>query len=139
MKYQTPWDQICLQNENKNLTLGGGLISCGAYAMVYVGNHNNTHKKSVPADVLKATNEEEDFFMSLQSGKIRHSYIWEELPIYQDVIGIVEILAREGKQPVVDNNQPLFEWLPEKYIEDFQHDLIIQKEEGPYENQAHKN
>ena len=51
----------------------------------------------------------------------------------------MEILAREGKQPVVDNNQPIFEWLPGKYIEDFQHDLIIQKEEGPYENQVNEN
>ena len=73
--------------------------------------------------------------MSLYSGKRLHSYIWEELPIYQDTIYIVEQLAREEKQPVLDNNQPLFEWLPGKEIEDDQHDPIIQEEEEPQENE----
>ena len=47
--------------------------------------------------------------MSLYSGKRLHSYIGEELPIDQDVIDRVEQLAREEKQPVLDNNQPLLE------------------------------
>ena len=46
--------------------------------------------------------------MSLYSGKRLHSYIWEEIPIDQDTIDRVEQLAREGKQSVLDNNQPLF-------------------------------
>ena len=47
----------------------------------------------------------------------------------------VEQLAREKKQPVLDNSQPLFEWLPGKYIEDYHHDPIIQQEEEPQQNE----
>ena len=86
-------------------------------------------KRSVPAIVFKASNVEGGyFFMSLYSGKWLHSYIWEELPIYQDVIDRVEQLAREEKQPFLDNNQSLFEWLPGQKIDDYQHDTIIQEE-----------
>ena len=67
--------------------------------------------------------------MSLYSGKRLHSYIWEELPIDQDTIDRFEQLTREEKQPVLDNNQHLFEWLTGKDIEDYQHYLIIQEEE----------
>ena len=55
----------------------------------------------------------------------------------------MEQLARGGGGwgAVLDNNQPLFKWLPGKEIEDFQHDQIIQEEEEEetYENQAHEN
>ena len=73
--------------------------------------------------------------MSLYTGKRLHSYIWEEIPIDQDTIDRVDQLAREEKQPVLDNNQPLFEWLPGKEVEDYQHDPIIQEEEEPQQNQ----
>ena len=46
----------------------------------------------------------------------------------------VEKITREEKQPVLDNNQNLFEWLPGKDIEDIQHEPIIQEEEEPHEN-----
>ena len=65
--------------------------------------------------------------MSLYTGKRLHSYIWEEIPIYQDTIDRADQLEREVKQPVLDNNQSLFEWLPGKEIEDHQHDPIIQQ------------
>ena len=77
--------------------------------------------------------------MSLYSGKRLHSYILEELPIYQDVIDRVEQLEREEKQPVLDNNQPLFEWISEKGVEYLQHDPIIQEEEEPHENKPNEN
>ena len=48
----------------------------------------------------------------------------------------MEQLAREEKkQPVLDKNQSLFEWLPGKEIEDYQRDPIIQEEEEPQENE----
>ena len=75
--------------------------------------------------------------MSLYSVKILHSYIWGDPNISQEVIEKVEQLSRKEKQPVLDNNQPLFKQLPGKYIEDFQHDPIIQEEEEPHENQSH--
>ena len=73
--------------------------------------------------------------MSLYTGKRLHSYIWEEIPIDQDTIDRVDQLAREEKQPVLDNNQPLFEWLPGKEVEDYQHDPIIQEKEEPQQNE----
>ena len=73
--------------------------------------------------------------MSLYTGKRLHSYIWEEIPIYQDTIDRVDQLAQEETQPVLDNIQPLFEWISGKEIEDYQHDPIIQQEEEPQENE----
>ena len=73
--------------------------------------------------------------MLLYTGKRLHSYIWEEIPIDQDTIDRVDQLAREEKQPVLDNNQPLFEWLPGKEIEYYQQDTIIQEEEEPQKNE----
>ena len=52
--------------------------------------------------------------MSIYSGRRLHSYIWEDLPIDKGVIDRLEQLAREEKQPVLGNNQPLFEWIPGK-------------------------
>ena len=51
----------------------------------------------------------------------------------------MEKLARDEKQPVLDNNSPLFEWRPVKEIEDLQHDPIIQEEEEPHENQENES
>ena len=73
--------------------------------------------------------------MSLYSVKRLRTYIWEELHIYKEIIERVEQLSREEKQTVLDNNQPLFKWLPGKYIEYIQHDPIIQQEEEPHLNQ----
>ena len=93
-------------------------------------------KRSVSSIALKASNEEGGyFFMSLYTVKRLHSYIWEEIPIYQDTIDRVDQLAREEKQPVLDNIQPLFEWLPGKEIEDYQHGPIIQEEEEPQQHE----
>ena len=79
------------------LDFGKRRIEFGAYAMVYVGTHNNMKKGSVPAIALNASNEEGGyFFMSLYSVKRLHSYIWEELPIDQDTNDRVEQLAEEG-------------------------------------------
>ena len=104
--------------------------------MIYIGTHNNMKKGAYQKFALKASNEEGGyFFMSLYSGKRLHSYIGEELPIDEDKIDRVEKLARKGKQPVLDNNQPLFEWLTGKEIEDYQHDPIIQEEEEPQQNE----
>ena len=114
----------------QKLDFGKKRIEFGAYTMVYMGTKGNMKKRSVPAIALKASNEEGEYFlMSLYTGKRLHSYIWEEIPIDQDTIDRVDQLEREEKQPVLDNNQPLFEWLPGKEIEDHQHDPIIQEEE----------
>ena len=108
-----------------------------AHTQWYTWEQKETRKKrSVPEIALKASNEEGGyFFMSLYTGKRLHSYIWEEIPIHQDTIDRVDQLAREEKKPVLDNNQPLFELLPGKDIEDSQQDTIIQEEEEPQQNE----
>ena len=50
--------------------------------------------------------------MSLHSGKRIHSYIWEELPVDNEVIARVEQLAVDEKQPIHNNDHLLFEWFP---------------------------
>lgn len=50
--------------------------------------------------------------MSLHSGKRIHSYQLEELSIDKYVIGRVEALAEDEKQPLMHNDMPSFEWAP---------------------------
>ena len=56
--------------------------------------------------------------MSLLTGKRIHRYIWEELPIGDDVIDRVHDLATDEKQPELVDGIPLFEWSNGKIIED---------------------
>ena len=91
------------------IDFGNKRIEFGAYSMVYVETHNNMKKGAFQQIALKPSNEEGGyFFMSLYSGKRLHGYVWDEIPIDQDTIDRVEQLVREEKQPVLDNNQPLF-------------------------------
>ena len=70
-------------------------------------------KRIVPGIVLKTSNNAGGcYFMSLYTGKRIHSYIWDKLPIYDEVISRVETLAVEENQPVHNDNHPLFEWFP---------------------------
>ena len=94
-------------------------IEFGAYAMVHVGTNNNMKRRSVPGIALRASNESGGyFFMSLYTGKQLHSYIWEELPISEEVIERVELMAQEEEQPLHDNSHPLFEWFPGFEVEE---------------------
>ena len=65
-----------------------------AYALVYTGTENNMRKRGVPAIALKASNDVGGcYFMSLYTGKKIHGYIWNEIPINNDIISQVEELA----------------------------------------------
>ena len=82
----------------QKLDFGKKIIEFRAYAMVYVGTHNNTKKKELTISRLESVQRGRSLFlMSLYSGKIIHSYIWEEIPIHQKLIEIVEKLTREEK------------------------------------------
>ena len=101
----------------QKLDFGKKRIEFVAYAMVYMGEKGNMKKRSVQAIALKASNEEGGYcFMSLYNVKRLHGCIWEPIPIDQDTIDIFDQLAREEEQTVLDNNQPLFEWLLGKDI-----------------------
>lgn len=83
----------------------------GAYAQVWIGTKNNMTECCIPGIALRASNRKGGFyFMSLYSGKRIHSYIWEELPISDEIIERVEQLAIEQKQPKLIDGVPLFEW-----------------------------
>ena len=89
----------------------------GAYALVYTGTENNMRKRGVPAIALKASNDVGGFyFMSLYTGKKIHGYIWNEIPIDDDVISRVEELADKENQPLLIDDHPLFEWAPGRPI-----------------------
>jgi hypothetical protein len=105
-------------------------IVYGSYALVYTGTSNNMKARSIPAIVLRASNQHgRHYFMSLYSGKRIHSYEWKELPVDDDVIERVEELAENEETPLMRNGYPVFTWKqrvlddPELPVEDAGEDL----------------
>ena len=62
--------------------------------------------------------------MSLLTGKRIHGYIWDELPIGDDVIERVHELALEEKQPELVDGMSLFEWSNGEILEDDNNNII---------------
>jgi len=83
------------------IVLGRGKTDCnslhatfGAYCEVHIGTTNGSEQRSVSAIALRPSNDEGGYyFMSLDSGRRLHGYIWKELPIPNHVIHRVEELA----------------------------------------------
>ena len=95
------------------LDLSQNRLPFGAYAQVWIGTKNNMTERAVPGIALQASNSKGGFyFMSLYTGKRLNSYVWEELPISDEVIERVEELAEQQKQPDLINGIPTFEWTP---------------------------
>ena len=83
----------------------------GAYAQVWIGTKNNMTERAVPGIALKASNSDGSFyFMSLYTGKRIDSYVWEELPVSDEIIERVREIAKQQKQPKLINGIPIFEW-----------------------------
>ena len=58
-----------------------------SYTWVYVVKTNTMNRSSTPEISLKSSKQSRgDNVMSLYTGKILHSYIWEEPPVNTDVI-----------------------------------------------------
>ena len=94
-------------------------LEFGTYAMVYIKTINDIRKRSVPGIALKASNNAGGcYFMLLYTGKRIHIYIWDELPIDDEVIAPVDSLALEENKPLQNDNHPLFEWFPGHEIMD---------------------
>ena len=94
-------------------------IVYGSYAMVHSDTKNNMKARSVPSIALNPSNMHGGhYFMSLYSGKVLHSYNWEEIPINDEVIGRVEELASEEDAPRVSEGCLLFEWAPGTAVSD---------------------
>ena len=62
-------------------------ITFGLYALVFIGTNNSMKRKSIPAIALNKYNDHgKYYFMNLYTGKQLHSYIWQELPIDEEII-----------------------------------------------------
>ena len=73
--------------------------------------------------------------MSLNTGKMIHSYNWEALPIPDEVVTRVEELAESENQPTLIDSQPIFEWSPGERIDDEISTPIAQENQAPEEGQ----
>lgn len=95
-------------------------ITFGAYCEVYVGTTNTQVQRSVAAIALRASNNRGGYyFMSLESGRRIHSFVWRELPIPDYVAKRVEELAESEDAPSLDEDGcPIFEWTPGTMIDD---------------------
>ena len=69
-------------------------LSFGAYCEVYVGTTNDDIPRSVSSIALRPSNERGGYyFMSLDTGRRLHAHIWNELPISERIINLVQKLA----------------------------------------------
>jgi len=92
----------------------------GAYCEVFVRTTRMNAQRSVSGIALRASNNRGGYyFMSLESGRRIHSFMWRELPIFDYVIGRVQELAESEDAPSLDEDRcPIFEWLPGTPIDD---------------------
>ena len=71
-------------------------IFFASYDILYT--ENKMSFKSIPGMLLRESNEyRRHLFVSLYTGKEIHSDAWMELPIYGDVLKIMEEPSKEGK------------------------------------------
>ena len=88
-------------------------ILFGAYAIVFAGTSNTMHQRGERAIALKETSRGGHYrFMSLDTGRVIHSYDWRELPINDFVINRVHDLALQEGQPLLVDGFPIFEYAP---------------------------
>ncbi len=80
-------------------------MTFGAYCEVYTGTNNTIEQRSIGAIALRPSNNEGGYwFMSLESGRKIHVYIWNELPIPDHVVQRVEELASNENVPDLDED-----------------------------------
>ena len=95
----------------EKLNLGVKRIPFEVYPMVYTGTSYSMKSMSVPGFAVKPSkNGGGKCFMPLYTGKRVHSYICEELPIYDGVIQRVEQLSELEKKHVLVDANSFFEW-----------------------------
>ena len=86
-------------------------IFYGSFAMVFISTKNKMSRMIIPAIALNQSNMHGGhYFMSLYTGKRLHSYEWNELPISDEVVDIVEALAEEQKARLMADGYPMLEW-----------------------------
>lgn len=88
-------------------------LSFGSYCEVKCPTTNDAQTlRTVSAIALRPSNEQGGYyFMSLETGRRIHGYIWTELPISDHIIETVHQLAEnEGAEDLDDEGVPIFEW-----------------------------
>ncbi len=87
-------------------------LSFGAYCEVYVGTTNDGTPRSVSTIGLRPSNERGGYyFMSLDTGRRLHAHIWNELPISERIINLVQELATaEDALDLDEDGVPIMEW-----------------------------
>ena len=100
-------------------------VTFGAYCEVYIGTTNTSEQRSVGAIALRPSNNDKGYwFMSLETGRRIHGYIWNELPIPEHVVRRVEELAEDEYAMDLDEDGcPVFEW-------EIGHEMIDEDDEG---------
>ena len=84
-------------------------ITFVSYAQVYIGTTNSTKQITVEAIAIGPSNERGGYnFMSLDTGKQYHAFIWTELPIKDQVISRVNDLPTKAKKSEVTKGNPIF-------------------------------
>ena len=68
--------------------------------------------RAVPVIALRISNSTGRCLMSLHVGQRIYSYSWEDLPIDEYVIEIVESLVETEEEPIMHNGITSFEWTP---------------------------
>ena len=93
------------------LDLSQKRLPYGTYAQVWIGTKNNMTERTVPGIALRASNSKGGmYFMSLYTGKRLNSYVWEQLPISDEITERVEAIALQQNQPQAVDGIPIFEW-----------------------------
>ena len=102
-----------------NIDANHPMIEYGAYAAVHNGKTNTMKGRVTPAIELNRANDKGGYyFMSLETGRKIHGFIWTKEPINQQVVDRVHHLANLEGQPKLMNNCTFFEWAPGVPIED---------------------
>lgn len=82
-------------------------IPFGVYAQVYTGANNTMNPRTIPAIALLESSQLDGmYFMSLTNGENFQSKKWEQLPINDNIIEMVEDLAFEQGQPDMPDKYP---------------------------------
>jgi hypothetical protein len=88
-------------------------IEFGVYAQVYKdsGPTNNVRARTTGAIALTPTGNAKGgyYFLSLTTGRKLCREQWDELPMPNGVIAIVEHIAQTDNQPLVGHGETLFE------------------------------
>ena len=92
-----------------NLDFSTMKLTFGAYVQLYEKTTNTQKARSVGAIAMYPSNERGGYyFMSLRTGKRLHGFIWNEVPITDEVISRVEQLGEEDGQLMM-MDRPIFE------------------------------